>query len=116
MSSYGYVEAAVAAPIAARLCDSLRSAGHVVRYEGHHSGIVELSGGLKLSYMTMRERLVETFLMDSETKCTYNEAWGYADVVLLDAPTEDAGFDALVAEIERVRQLLTLAEPQPKTV
>ena len=26
-------------------------------------------------------------------------------VGLLDAPTEDAGFDALVAEIERVKQL-----------
>ena len=86
-------------------------------------GLLNLSGGLKLAYLTVRDRLVETILIDSETGfgpldgVTYNKVWGSADIVLLDAPNEDACFDALVAEIIRVRQLLTLAaEPQPKKV
>ena len=102
-----YADAADAVPIASRLCDNLRGAGYAVRYGGYQRGAVELGKGISLGFATWRARAVETMLLDPTNRSVIHAAWGYDGAPRpLDAPDEDAGFDALVAEIERVNQLI----------
>ena len=68
---------------------------------------MQLNGGCWLSFRTSRNKAVETALVVGEGPA--DAVWGTSDVVVLAAPDEDAGFHALVAEIERLNRLTEAA-------